>query len=420
MKKITLLFAAALAFAACQKESVKDNAPVSASEIVFNLDVNYASDTKAVKTAFTEGDKLFIFFEGVTSGYFTSVSDANGVFASAQLNGTVTVNDLAESGKSLTAVFLPYGNDATPSYGSNWTFDKGTDSFFLAANSPYTLTKASGIATLSATLTMAAPSNYVQFFVPDVNASGSIKLACNAVTPSGLASISANGTVTEVSSGTQGAFMTAYAATVGSDKGYYASGKLAATPGTEYYIAIEEGSKYSDYGIHTNSALANNAAIKLSAINEVGPQKYTKNKVGGKTWATVNVGASKPWQYETPQHKWKGENNSDWTMIASGEGMPEKTDFEALVNNCHHSWISIAGVKGYIVIDNAATPTGGYMFLPASGWSSDFAGISGRYWSRTESTSTLKAWSLYFSSSGFSVGDFNWNVTYSVRPLQNS
>ena len=212
MKKITLLFAAALSFAACQKESVKDNAPVSASEIVFNLDVNYASDTKAVKTAFTEGDKLFIFFEGVTTGYFTSVSDADGVFASAQLNGTVTIDDLAESGKSLTAVFLPYGNDATPSYGSNWTFDKGTDSYFLKATSAYTLTKASGIATLSATLTMAAPSNYVQFFVPDGEATGSIKLACNAVTPSGLASIASDGTVTEISGGTQGERVTMPAA----------------------------------------------------------------------------------------------------------------------------------------------------------------------------------------------------------------
>ena len=74
--------------------------------------------------------------------------------------------------------------------------------------------------------------------------------------------------------------MTAYTATVGSDKGYYASGKLSGA-GTVYYFAIEKGGKYYDYGIHTASALAANAAIKLSAINEVGPQKYTKKTVGG-------------------------------------------------------------------------------------------------------------------------------------------
>lgn len=418
MKKITLLFAAALSFAACQKESVKDNAPVSASEIVFNLDVNYASDTKAVKTAFTEGDKLFIFFEGVTTGYFTSVSDADGVFASAQLNGTVTIDDLAESGKSLTAVFLPYGNDATPSYGSNWTFDKGTDSYFLKATSAYTLTKASGIATLSATLTMAAPSNYVQFFVPDGEATGSIKLACNAVTPSGLASIASDGTVTEISGGTQGDFMTAYAATVGSEKGYYASGKLAATPGTEYYIAIENGTKYYDYGIHTDSELTDNAAIKLSAINEVGPQKYTKNTVGGKTWATVNVSASKPWEYDVTQYSFAGENDTDWSdagVIASGEGMPEKTDLEALVNNCHHTWITIAGVKGYVVIDKSGK---GYMFLSASGgYAGRSPGVYGDYYSRT--VNGYNPWSLDFEYNVFEIG--NWigqSDWYSVRPLQ--
>lgn len=44
--------------------------------------------------------------------------------------------------------------------------------------------------------------------------------------------------------------MTAYAATVGSDKGYYARGKLSGA-GTVYYFAIEKGGKYYDYGIHT-------------------------------------------------------------------------------------------------------------------------------------------------------------------------
>ena len=417
MKKITLLFAAALSFAACQKESVKDNAPVSASEIVFNLDVNYASDTKAVKTAFTEGDKLFIFFQGVTSGYATVVYDETaGKFTSAQLNG-VTIDDLAESEKGLTAVFLPYGNDATPSYSTNWTFDKGTDSYFLKATSAYTLTKASGIATLSATLTMAAPSNYVQFFVPDDEATGSIKLACNAVTPSGLESVSSDGTVTEISGGTQGDFMTAYAATVGSDKGYYASGKLAATPGTEYYIAIENGTKYYDYGIHTNSALADNAAIKLSAINEVGPQKYTKNTVGGKTWATVNVSASKPWEYDVTQYSFAGENDSDWSsVIDPGEGMPERKDFWELVDHCHHTWITIAGVKGYVVIDNAVTPTGGYMFLPAS----IDAGVWGSYVSRTQYDANF-VWTLDLNDFDFGLCDIGRKTSeLSVRPLKNS
>ena len=418
MKKITLLFAAAFAFAACQKESVKDNTPISDTKLVFNLDINYASVTKAIKTGFVNGDKIFIFFEGVTSGYATIVYDGS-KFGDETLNGGLTVNDLAESGKTLRAIFLPYGNDATPTYGTNWTFNKNTGSYFLTATDNYTLTKASGITTLTATLNMAVPSNYVQFFVPDAEATGSIKLACNAVKPSGLESVSSNGTVTEINGG-QGAFMTAYAATVGSDKGYYASGKLSGA-GTVYYFAIEKGGKYYDYVKQTASAISNKAAIKLATYNEVGRQIYTKKTVGGKTWATVNVGATKPWMYETNQFIWQGKNDSNWSsVIDSGEGMPLNTDFDALANNCHHSWISIAGVNGYIVIDNAATPTGGYMFLPASGyWDNEYAGSLGYYWSRKEEDSDY-AWSLYFENDGFfSVSNSgSKNCPSSVRPIK--
>lgn len=418
MKKTILIFAAAFAFAACQKESANDNAPVSTSEIVFDLDVTYGPATKATKKGWAAGDKIFIFFEGVTSGYATIEYDGS-KFGDETLNGGLTVEDLDASGKTLRAIFLPYGNDATPTYGTNWTFDKNTGSYFLTATGNYTLTKASGITTLTATLIMAVPSDYVQFFVDDDGeATGTISLACNAVKPSGLASVSSNGTVTEINGG-QGAFMTAYAATVGSDKGYYASGKLSGA-GTVYYIAIEKGGKYYDFVKQTASAISNKAAIKLklSAMNEVGPQKYTKNTVGGKTWATVNVGADKPWEYKATQYTWQGTNDNNWD-IKPGEGMPLNTDFQKLRDNCLHPWISIAGVNGCIVIDNAKPSTGGYMFLPASGYDGgSWAGDSGYYWSRTEEDSDC-AWSLTFDNVGLAVGggDYKTNA-FSVRPLK--
>ena len=106
-------------------------------------------------------------------------------------------------------------------------------------------------------------------------------------------------------------------------------------------------------------------------------------------------------------------------MIASGEGMPENTDFQALVNddNCHHTWITIAGVNGYVIIDKT---TKGYMFLPASGYDggSWWKGEKGYYWSRTE-YNTDEAWSLIFDNDGLSVGGGDdKDSAYPVRPLK--
>ena len=78
MKKIFLLAAAILALSACSKESplapdndiVRENG-IDPSGLVFNISVENgdAAQTKGVKTAWEDGDAIYLFFEGNTTQY---------------------------------------------------------------------------------------------------------------------------------------------------------------------------------------------------------------------------------------------------------------------------------------------------------------------------------------------------------------
>lgn len=78
MKKVMILLSAVLALVACNKEtpSVQNDGTIDASKVVFDLTINYADDTKAVKSGWASGDKVYLFFEGVTTGYV--VTEYNG------------------------------------------------------------------------------------------------------------------------------------------------------------------------------------------------------------------------------------------------------------------------------------------------------------------------------------------------------
>lgn len=174
----------------------------------------------------------------------------------------------------------------------------------------------------------------------------------------------------------------------------------------------------------------------------------------GTLWATCNVGASKPTEYGY-YYAW-GETRPkryyDWdTYFDTSDGgetfykynnsvgsteldfyddaaymnwsdawrMPSDEQMIELREKCIWTWFSKNGVNGYVVESKFNGKT---LFLPAAGCrdggSLDGADTSGKYWSRSLSTSySSLAYFQYFSSSGF-----EWRRSYryigrSVRPV---
>ena len=158
-----------LVFSACSPLAT-DQEP-SADNLVFNIRVNYDSDTKAVKTGWVTGDVVYAFFNNVELSdppkYARLTFDGTNWMGSLQ--GGLTVSDLAASGKTMSAVFFPFGsvNITKTALTYKFTGDNGLPiyTYYLSATADYTVDKENGLATLSATLNMKIPEYYVQFFV---------------------------------------------------------------------------------------------------------------------------------------------------------------------------------------------------------------------------------------------------------------
>lgn len=349
-----------LAFTACRQEPViPDNGNfVDPSKLHFNLTIQHPDGgTKGVKTDWEDGDKVFIFISGIGTGYIT-----------ASVNGTVWTTtyvgsfSLGTSG-NLHAVYLPYGNNATPAYsenGNKWTFSEGTDTYyFYASNVPYTVETIGAEQVLSATVQMVKPGTYVQFYIPYASATGTIRLACNALCPAGFASIDAtNGSVTE-NSGTAGTPISGYADTLAGEEGYYVSGIPVTTQEetADYYFALEKGSDYSHY-YKNREAIDLNKAYQLPAYSNwprVGGSGHVL--VANGSWKTVNEGAEHPWHLGEPQ------DNS--YVLSSGEGLPTATDWNNLLNNATWITMDIWDSHGSLVVSSSVPHK--YLFIPWSG-----------------------------------------------------
>lgn len=173
------------------------------TKLEFAVTVNHGMPTKAVKTAFVSGDVVYAFFNNValsdTPKYATLTYD--GTKWTGALQGGLTISELAASGETMSAVFFPFGTVNITKSGDSYVF-KGADNqpiytYYMSATADYSLTAVDDIATLTATLDMTIPDNYVQFFVDksgsDYASDGKYRLAvkdirpaaCNSYTPTG-------------------------------------------------------------------------------------------------------------------------------------------------------------------------------------------------------------------------------------------
>lgn len=438
--KVLLLMCAVMALVACSNDD-NDSALSPTTQtaeptpfIKFNLTATHADDettaqTRAVKTGWEAGDAIFVFFSGAAAPKHLKMIFDGTSWTSAEYNGaTQTAGALGlKNGDTGTmrAVFLPFGSDATvAASGTSFTFSTTYYAYYLTATLDYTVADNE----VSGSFNMMIPDDYVQFFVEDAAATdGGYTLGTDAVIPVGVASITADGTITETSDKVAGNDMPGYAYS----GGYLFSGKLTSWGyGSNYYFAKTKTADNSraDYFV-TGKTLASHSAVKLPANDNVYEVKSGSPNNG--KWVPVGsditvslykVTGSGISEEVSPLGKWHTCNYGQAVPESLGEfytfngakvlgvTLPTKDQF-ALINNssnCSYIWLTVHGQQGVVI----KAPRG-FLFLQAQ------YGSDGGYWSSTERDGNI-AWYFYFNSGGGHDVNFATRThKYAVRPFQN-
>ncbi len=310
MKKFFVFLCASIALVACTKE-ISDEIPVP-TRLEFNVTVTQDAPTKAVKTDFVSGDVIYAFFNNVavneTPKYAKLTYD--GTKWSGALQGGLAVGELAASGETMSAVYFPFGTVNITKSGDTYSF-KGADnlpiySYFSSATASYELATAGEIATLTATLNMTIPDNYVQFFVDksgsDYASDGKYRLAVKDIRPAACGSYTpAGGFAITALDYSQPMWGYVY-----DDLGVLFSGQIDATAWSSAserrFIFFETGAPAKSATI--SKTLASHASVKLTNVAswpaavtvpttvDMGIYK-NNNPATGKTllWADRNLGA---------------------------------------------------------------------------------------------------------------------------------
>ena len=228
MKKIIAIISATLAFVACtkeiqdvipeevvpQKESTTEGDQIIKLNVTVNRSDELATDTKSahVKKAWTTGDVIYILFTGTIeqNPQYLIMRRAGDDWEGVGKNG-LTESSIPASGQ-LTAIFLPYGNNAVitanelpgtyPVEYSSYSFTvNGEDYcgyFLIDENVPFTFSQTAGL-TCDMELLPPYPADpyslYMHFDVTDYIPGNSYRMYQEHIRPIRLGQVNANGTV---------------------------------------------------------------------------------------------------------------------------------------------------------------------------------------------------------------------------------
>ena len=419
MRKYLILMCAVFAVFACGKFEPEVETPeietpeesgIPASDIVFDFTVNYPDGTKATKQGWENGDAVFVFLQGYT-GFYVKLTYNGSEWASAiGPDSAFLPSTITSEGKTVTAIYRPFGGSATPSCSaSGWYFPKTQYTYYMVAEKePFTFEKVSGKWVLTATLKMVNPDGYVQFWVEDASASSEdYLLSTDAVIPTGFNAVALDGTVSETADKSAGDAMVGYLY----QGGLLFSGKLNPSYSSTGYYFIKtdsEGNNRRDY-LTTGKTLASHSAVKLPANGDskwlqVGSTQYIeliKEGYGSLgTWCTCNYDASLPEQVGTML------TNFDAIL----HDVPTIDQFQALMDNCILTWLTVNGQGGMAVKASA-----GFLFLPAQN------DTDGSYWSSSSMGGVTNSFSIEIICDGSLLKVLsNRNNMMAVRPFQAS
>lgn len=464
MRKTLLFAAAVLALAACSslETPTKENGAIDLSKLVFNIQVKNADATKAVKTAWENGDVVYAFFEDNTTQYVKMTYDGTSWGYEDKSGGTSFDGlTLTASGKKVSAVYMPaFVCSEAPSYATDkWTFGSVNGYFQTAEGVEYTVTSTADVTTLSATLSLTAPLGISQVFIPSsaysAPASGNEHvLTATHIAPFTFSGIAPGGAAT-FGTDTYGFPLTAYSGTIGSDAGYYFWGILDAAGTLDFDFQLVERKADKKYAISSKSksvtgkTVGSSFAAELTGLTDNG-KFVSLGYAGGPLWATGNLNKAAT-RIEDPllagQYFMYGYTSSYNKSNSAYTGNEEPVDtshdaayttvntwrtptlaqFQALINGANTSstwvtnWTAIGSTKGGRLVTSKVN--GISLFFAAAGMYNNsttvsYAGERGRYWSSTRSSNT-EANYLAFDGSNWSTGAYNRNLGFPIRPVKN-
>lgn len=466
MKKTLLFSAVVLVLAACSNlNPVKEEGPIDASKIVFNIQVKNADATKGVKTAWENGDVVYAFFQDNTSQYVKmTYNGTSWTYTDSEGLEKFSGLTLAASGKKVSAVYMPnFVCSAAPTYATDkWTFGSINGYFQKAESVDYTVTSTDDVTTLNATLSLTAPANMSQIFIPtseySAPASGNEHvLTATHIIPFTFSGIAPGGDAT-YGTGTNGFPLTPYSGTIGTEEGYYFWGILESAGKYDFTFQLVERKADKKYAISSKSksvtgkTVGSSFAAKLTGLTNNG-NFVSLGYAGGPLWATGNLnndgtianpllaGDYYKWCYTTPYgtdasaNYYSGDYDTakDPAYVKSVGAwcMPTKAQFDALIdasntNATEHSkvwktgWTNIGTTRGGRIITSKVN--GISLFFAAAGFygvgSLNRAGERGYYWSSSPNNSD-QAYYLFFEDDEIYTGNFVRKDGDSVRPVKN-
>ena len=481
MKKQLLIISAFLALVGCSKEievSLSDEQATieeQVQEIKVNLTINrsdgFAGTKATIKTAWVNGDVIFIFFKGIDAPKYLEMR-YDGMGWTPTAKNALSASDLSNAAdKKMTAIFLPYGSSATvASDGDNFVFSDLTYCGYFLQSERVSYTYDSE---LVGSLDLSAPSpnndgdKYIHFDITGYNDGHSYSLSQDYVKPITFTSVSADGVVSH-GEGAIGQSIIGYLDGENSIVSF--SGLLDASVmgvSVDYRFSIDDVSASI---MHTrdvgNKTISDSKFIGIGDISN--PSVWTSAEyidLGlSVKWAKCNLGASSPEQagdyfawgetetkndYSWATYKWcNGTENSltkyntdpnrgsvdgkvdldpedDVAHVVLGGDwrLPTEADITELLDNKNCSWLftTLNGVYGFVVTSIIKGYTDRSIFLPAAGYRLNTnydSSVCGLYWSSTSrSDYSSKSWDLFFRQYGYYKDAFARYYGLPIRPV---
>ena len=318
-KAILYLCGIALLFAGCTKEQVvepvvEETAP---RHLTFDISVNYDEpETRAVKTDWESGDKVYLFFDlnaqtTTTVEYLTMTYDGT-KWSYEFSNETLESTLLSKSRGSVFALYVPYGTPTFSYDGVNKRINidglresKVAISYSYCRERLYTVENDK----LTANLVMQLGSYYVQFFIPGITDASNLTFQCNQMTANIPLYISLSET-TITSAGLTGYENEKVQGFIYKGGMVVCGRILAFGSSLDYSFTVTDNNGTTEdtnddivYRLsYTGKTLYYKDAVKLPKWHS----KHWKSfyyghefvDLGdGKKWAVANMGAENPWDY---------------------------------------------------------------------------------------------------------------------------